>query len=183
MSFPAFLDTCTIFGAAITDFVLDLAERGTFRPLWSERVLIELERSLVRRGIEPAAVAYRITAMREAFPDAKVTGYEDLISQMTCDDDDRHVLAAAVRANAEVIVTFNLRHFPQTSLDPYQITTVHPDDFLLDQLDLYPQATLQSLEDTSGRYENPAMTVETFLGLLAKAGTPRFAAAALEQLR
>ena len=183
MSFPAFLDTCTVFGAAITDFVLDLAERGTFRPLWSEHVLTELQRSLVRRGIEPGAVEYRIEAMKRAFPDANVTGYEDLISQMTCDDEDRHVLAAAVRANAEVIVTFNLRHFPQSSLEPYQITSVHPDDFLLDQLDLYPQATLQSLEDTSGRYEKPAMTVETFLGLLAKAGVPRFAEAAAERRR
>ncbi|MDP9027043.1 MAG: PIN domain-containing protein [Actinomycetota bacterium] len=183
MSFPAFLDTCTIFGAAINDFVLDLAERGTFRPLCSEHVLAELERSLVRRGIDPDAVAYRIGAMRTAFPDANVTGYEDLISQMTCDDDDRHVLAAAVRANAEVIVTFNLKHFPQSSVEPYQISTVHPDDFLLDQLDLYPQATLQSLEDTSGRYEKPAMTVDTFLGLLAKAGAPKFAEAAAEQLR
>jgi len=183
MSFPAFLDTCTVFGAAITDFVLNLAERGTFRPLWSEHVLAELERSLVRRGIDPDAVVYRVGAMRTAFPDANVTGYEDLITQMTCDDDDRHVLAAAVRANAEVIVTFNLKHFPQSSLDPYQISTVHPDDFLLDQLDLYPQATLQSLEDTSGRYEKPAMTVDAFLGLLTKSGTPRFAEAAAEKLR
>ena len=183
MSFPAFLDTCTVFGAAITDFVLDLAERGTFRPLWSEQVLTELQRSLIRRGIDSSAVEYRIQAMRRAFPDANVTGYEDLIAQMTCDDDDRHVLAAAVRANAEVIVTFNLRHFPESSLEPYQITSVHPDDFLLDQLDLYPQGTLQSLEDTSGRYEKPAMTVETFLGLLAKAGVPRFAEAATERRR
>jgi hypothetical protein len=115
--------------------------------------LTELQRSLSHCGDE------------EGIPWCERNCYEDLISQMTCDDEGRHVLAAAVRANAEVVVTFNLRHFPQTSLEPYQITSVHPDDFLLDQLDLYPQATLQSLEDTSGRYEKPATCRSDFNGV------------------
>jgi len=73
-----------------------------------------------------------------------VTGYDSLIDGMTNDPKDRHVLAAAVRANAEVIVTFNLRDFPEPALKPYDILTVHPDDFLLDQLDLYPGLTIEA---------------------------------------
>lgn len=74
--------------------------------------------------------------MRTAFPDARVTGYESLIPAMTNHPKDRHVLAAAARADAAVIVTANLKDFPAAALEPYQIDAVHPDDFLLDQLEL-----------------------------------------------
>ena len=76
--------------------------------------------------------------MTRSFPGADVTGYESMIGGMTNDPKDRHVLAAAVRADAEAIVTFNLKDFPEAALEPYGITPIHPDDFLLDQLDLYP---------------------------------------------
>lgn len=175
MTFPALLDTCTLFGGALCDLTLELAEQGTFRPLWSEGILTELDRNLRRRGIPDDAVNYRIATMREAFPDALVEGYEDLVDQMRCDKKDRHVLAAAVRANAEVIVTFNLRDFPEESLQPYQIEAIHPDDFLLDQFDLYPAATIRAVEEITGRYEAPAMSNQEFLERIDKAGAPKFA--------
>jgi hypothetical protein len=65
-----------------------------------------------------------------------VTGYESLVDGMRNDPKGRHVLVAAVRANAEVLVTFNVRDFPEPALKPYDITAVHRDEFLLDQLDL-----------------------------------------------
>lgn len=141
-TFPAFLDTCTLFGAYLCDTLLRLAEAGTFRPLWSAGVLGELERNLVdKRGLGKEAVLYRIGEMRRSFPDAEVRGYEDLTESMTCDAKDRHVLAAAVRGRAEVLVTVNTDDFPYASTAPYDLVVVHPDDFLLDQLDLYPGAT------------------------------------------
>ena len=96
--FPAFLDTCTLYGAYLCDSLLRLAEAGTYRPLWSADVLDELERALVVRGLEKKAVTHRIGEMRRAFPDAEVRGYENLVGRMTCDPKDRHVLAAAVRS-------------------------------------------------------------------------------------
>lgn len=80
--------------------------------------------------------------MRREFPDAMITGYEPLISEMTNDRKDRHVLAAAVRANAAIIVTANMKDFPPHACTPYDVGVVHPDDFLLDQLDLYEEETL-----------------------------------------
>jgi predicted nucleic acid-binding protein len=139
--FPAFLDTCTLYGAYLCDSLLRLAEVGAYRPLWSADVLDELERALVARGLPQGAVKYRIGEMRRAFPDADVRGYESLVETMTCDPKDRHVLAAAVRSDAAVLVTFNTDDFPDTSTAAYDITVVHPDDFLLDQLDLYPGHT------------------------------------------
>jgi predicted nucleic acid-binding protein len=180
--FPAFLDTCTLYGAYLCDSLLRLAEAGTYRPLWSAAVLDELERALVARGLEQKAVAHRIGEMRRAFPDAEVRGYENLVETMTCDPKDRHVLAAAVRSDAAVLVTFNIGDFPDTSTAAYDITVVHPDDFLLDQLDLYPGHTVAALRDQARSYSAPAMSIEDLLGRLASAGVPKFAAEARRHL-
>ncbi|WP_210415863.1 PIN domain-containing protein [Humibacter ginsenosidimutans] len=138
MTFPAFFDTNVLFGAILNDVVLRMCARGLFRPLWSPGVLEELRRSLIKHGAAPDSVARRIEAMTASFPDALVTGYEPLLAEMTCDSKDRHVLAAAVHAKAEVLVTFNVRDFPPESIASHDLEIVHPDNFLLDQLDLYP---------------------------------------------
>ncbi|MBB5825127.1 PIN domain-containing protein [Micromonospora carbonacea] len=114
--------------------------------------------------------------MREAFPDAMVGGYESLIDGMTNDPKDRHVLAAAVRANAEVLVTFNIADFPEPALKPYDVLAVHPDDFLLDQLDLYPAQTLDVLHRQAHVYRREPTTVPGLLVLLGRTGVPQFAA-------
>ncbi|MGO1544785.1 MAG: PIN domain-containing protein [Gulosibacter sp.] len=173
MAFPAFLDTCTVFGGALNDLLLTLAERRTFRPLWSRGVLAELERNLVKRGLSHEAVRRRIDAMQAAFPDAEVHGYEALTEQMLCDDDDKHVLAVAVRSNAAVLVTFNLRHFPAPALHPYDIEVVHPDEFLLDQLDLHRAETLSAVRHLLDIYEHPPLTLQDLLEQLRRAGVPQ----------
>lgn len=156
MAFPAFLDTCVLYPAYLCDTLLRLAEAGAYRPLWSADVLTELRRNLIEVGIAADQVDYRISQMRETFPGAAVAGYESLIEAMTNDPKDRHVLAAAVRANAEVIVTFNTNDFPEHALKDYEITAVHPDDFLLDQLDLYPGVTLDVLHQQVAAYRHEA---------------------------
>ena len=97
---------------------------------------------------------------------------------MTCDPKDRHVLAAAVRGRAEVLVTFNTRDFSAQSTEPHDITVSHPDDFLLDQLDLHPGITIGVLKAQAASYATPTMTVEDLLGRLAAAGVPKFASEA-----
>jgi predicted nucleic acid-binding protein len=182
-TFPAFLDTCTIYGAYLCDTLLRLAEAGTYRPLWSAGVLEELERNLLRLELSQESITYRISQMQHAFPDAEIRGYESLIDSMTCDEKDRHVLAAAVRANAEVLVTFNVDDFPAESTEPYDITLSHPDEFLLDQLDLYPGITLAVIRSQAAAYKSPEMTPGELLGRLAAAGVPRFAAEMLRHLQ
>lgn len=175
MRFPAFLDTSAVFGGALNDLLLTLAERGMFRPLWSQGVFDELERNLEHRNLPASAIAHRIAMMRGAFPDAEVIGYTDLIDTMKCDDGDRHILAAAVRANAALLVTFNLRHFPAEALEPYDIEARHPDEFLLDQLELHESTVLAGVTDVLSSYENPPMTLAEYLDLLARSGVSRFA--------
>jgi len=177
VAFPVFFDTCAIYDAGLADLLLTMAENGLFRPLWSDNVLAELRDALVEAGIDEDGVEHRIASMNDTFPDARVTGYEALIPQMDCNEDDRHVLAAAARSGAAVLVTFNLKHFPMTALADYELTVVHPDEFLLDQLDLYQAKTVEAVIQVTAQYENPPVTIAEFLDLLKRSGVPKFAKA------
>lgn len=182
MAFPAFFDTCSLYGVVLSDLIIWLADGGAFRPLWSADIIEELRRNLVSNGLAPNVVEKRLTSMTRYFPDAMVEGYEHLVTGMRCDENDRHVLAAAVRSNAEVLVTFNLRDFPDESTSTFNIEVVHPDDFLLDQLDLFPGVVVRTLHHLSSTYDSPPLSVEELLQSLANAGVPRFAQDALRFL-
>ena len=92
-----------------------------------------------------------------------------------CDPKDRHVLAAAVRADAAAIVTFNLDDFPARSVGPYQVEVLHPDEFLLDQLDLAPSVVLDELRLQAAANRREPRSVTTLLDALERAGAPAFA--------
>lgn len=183
MAFPALLDTCVLYPAYLCDTLLRLAEAEAYRPLWSNDILTELRRNVIEAGIRYERVDRRIAHMTRSFPDAMVTGYETLMDGMTNDPKDRHVLAAAVRANAEVVVTFNVRDFPEQALKPYDILAVHPDDFLLDQLDLYPGLTIDVLEQQAASYRREPTTIAGLLPLLKRTGLPQFTADIRRHLR
>lgn len=155
----------------LSDLLLRLADAQMYEPLWSAEILDE-----VRRHV-PDSANSRVDRMARAFPLAAVEGYVGLMSAMTNHEKDRHVLAAAVRGDANLIVTANLRDFPEAALVPYGIEAVHPDDFLLDQLDLDPERVLQVLVDQRGDYTRPELQVEEFYRTLALV-VPGFATAA-----
>lgn len=137
MAFVAVLDACVLVPHPLFDTLMRTAHAGLYEARWSEQILTEVERTLVRRlGHSPERASIRISAMRLAFPHAGVTGHEDLVDAMRNDPKDRHVLAAAVRAGAGAVVTANLKDFPRAALEPYGIDPLHPDDFLLDLMDL-----------------------------------------------
>ncbi|KGI79925.1 DNA-binding protein, partial [Actinopolyspora erythraea] len=104
------------------------------------------------------------------------TGYESLLPTMTNDEGDHHMLATAVRGNAAVIVTANLRHFPEHALKPYEIEAVHPDEFLLDQLDLHPARVMASLSRQVSAYTREPTTIAGLMNRLEQTGLPKFAA-------
>ncbi|MEA5053414.1 MAG: PIN domain-containing protein [Propionicimonas sp.] len=134
MGFPALLDTNALYAAVLADTLLRIAEEGAYRPHWSPDILDELRRNLMENaGISEAQAAHRIDQMEQAFPDASVTGYAGLIDGLRCDPKDRHVLAAAIHGQCQVIVTFNTKDFPPESVDELGIAVVHPQDFLLDR--------------------------------------------------
>jgi predicted nucleic acid-binding protein len=164
------LDTCVLLKSYLCDTLLSVAEEGTFRPLWSDHILTELRRNLVKAGAKQEAVEHRLTQMTTFFPDARVSGYEGLIGSMTNDLKDRHVLAAAVAGRADILVTENLRDFPPASTAHLRITVTGQDDFLLGLLELYPDAVLDALRRQASRYRREPRTVAALLAILAGPG-------------
>ena len=183
---PAFgvvLDACVLFPAALRDTLLRAADVGLYRLHWSDMILEEVRRNLVAQERTTELQAQRlITVMDEAFPDAAVRGFESLVEQMTNDPKDRHVLAAAVRAGAQVIVTANLRDFPQPALDPYEVEAQSPDEFLTNLLDLAPRRMLRLLHDQEADLRAPSMTVLEVLDEIT-VQAPEFAGLARQMLR
>lgn len=112
--------------------------------------------------------------MNLAVRDVLVTGHEPLVDGLTLPDpDDRHVLAAAIRAGAQVIVTFNLRDFPAAALEPYGVEAKHPDAFVLDTLDLAPAAVGAAVVDQARALRNPPTPLGDLLETLSGCGLPR----------
>ncbi len=183
--FSTFLDACVLVPIALADTLLRLAEAGLYRPLWSVRVLDEMVDAIetVHPNLTDGAAKTRCDAMQAAFDDACVTGWESLESGITLPDpDDRHVVAAALRGRADVIVTANLRDFPSDLLGSIGLEVQHPDDFLLNQLDLQPDLTMATLHRQAAATKRPAITTPVLLGHLAKCGVPSFASEAAHQL-
>ncbi|MBD8505067.1 PIN domain-containing protein [Hoyosella sp. G463] len=181
MSFPVVLDACVLVPLPVCDLMLRLADAGLYRPLWSEEILDEVERNLPKLGVTPARAAKRISQMRNAFPSSAVTGYERLVPTMGNHPKDRHVLAAAVRAGAQAVVTANLKDFPADALAPFGIEALHPDDFLQDLLDLDAALVLRCLRDQQEECRKPAFSLSQLLDALARA-VPGFANQATQAL-
>lgn len=159
MRYTAVLDANVLVPNALADLLLRLAERGFYRPLWSNEILAEVLRTVVKvhPDIEPARIENRLRQMGEAFLDACVTGWEPLVPGLQLPDvRDRHVLATAIGGRADAIVTANLKDFPACALDPHEISTIHPDEFLLDQFDLRPaEVTTVIVEQANARRRPP----------------------------
>ena len=179
----AVLDACALVPIRLATTLLWLSEAGIFELLWSDRILDEVQRNLPKLGISEEKAAHRVRTMRDAFGEAAlVDDFDHLIADMTCDPKDRHVLAAAVRAEADTLVTFNLKDFPPESTSGWQVDAVHPDTFLTGLLAEDPLGVVEALRRGSADLRNPAQTATEFLSSLT-ATVPIFANLAADQIR
>ena len=109
--------------------------------------------------------------MDQAVPDALVEGYEALVLGLTLPDpDDRHVLAAAIRCGASVIVTFNQKDFPAEVLELYGIEAQHPDEFVENVLDLDTAAVVSAAQRQRAQLKHPPLDVDAYLEILQRQG-------------
>lgn len=124
-----------------------------------------------RADLTPEQIQRTATLMNTAVPDAMITGFEPLIDSVDLPDvDDRHVVAAAVRSNAEIIVTFNLKDFPVPALDAFGIEALHPDDFVMDLFDLNRALILSAVTTQRSNLRKPPMSVDDYLEALLRQG-------------
>ena len=181
--FIVVLDTCSFLRPTLCDVLLCAAEYALFRPIWTKETLDQVSDRLVDRfGIAPERAAYVINQHQSMFPEAEIAGYETLIPVMTNDDVHRPLLAAAVLAKAQVIVTARPERFPRNSCANYNIEALSPDDFLCDLLDVDYDRMLVVLSTLSTRRTLPAKTIDQLLAALESSGCPMFAAAAREEI-
>ncbi|MCG5511512.1 PIN domain-containing protein [Ectothiorhodospira lacustris] len=147
MRFVVVYDACVLYPAPLRDLLMRLAISGLYAARWTEQIHDEWTRNLLKKRTELAdALPRTVGLMNQAVPDALVTGHEPLIPALQLPDpDDRHVLAAAIRAGAQLIITFNLKDFPTDTLASFGVEAVHPDTFLEQQFELNEGLVLRTV--------------------------------------
>lgn len=173
--FSVVFDACVLYPAPLRDLLMRLALADLFIARWSDAIHEEWITALLRQGRFKREDLEKVRDLMDAHArDAKITGFENLIETLELPDpDDRHVLAAAIRAGADAIVTFNQKDFPDEVLKQYDIETIHPDDFIYYQIELAPGAACTAIRMQREALKNPAMDRETFLAILQKQQLPQ----------
>lgn len=171
--FTALYDACVLYPAPLRSLLMYLALTDLFRAKWTDEIHEEWMRNVL--ADYPDMGRQQVERIRDLMNmhvrDCLVTGYEDLIASLTLPDpNDRHVLAAAIKAGADVIVTMNLRDFPEDVLKKYGIEAQHPDIFITHLLDLAaPQVCAAAKKQREG-LKNPALSVNDYLQALERQG-------------
>lgn len=171
--FTVVFDACVLYPAPLRDFLMWLGLSGLFRARWSAQIHDEWKRNLLKNRPDlTAAQLDRTSAMMDAaIPDALVTGHEALIEGLILPDpDDRHVLAAAIRCGASVIVTFNEKDFPAQTLGSFGIEAQHPDEFADNLFDLDQAAVVAAAQRQRQTLKSPHIDTERYLDILRKQG-------------
>lgn len=171
--FTAFYDANVLYPAELRNLLMHLALTGLFRATWSADVHEEWICALLRNRPDLSREKLERTRqlMDKHAEDALVTGYEDLVPGLNLPDpDDRHVLAAAIVASANVIVTVNVRDFPHDVLAPFGLDAQHPDEFVLHLLDLAPGIVAAAARNHRESLKNPPKTVDEYLDTLEAQG-------------
>lgn len=164
--YSAFLDANVLHPAFLRGAMLWFASERLLRPVWSAGVLEEWRRSLKRRhtDLDDTKVDQLQQLMLEHFPDAMVEGYEPFIEALELPDpDDRHVLAAAIVGKCHGIITANTKHFPDNAVRPHQLEIVHPDDFIVNIIDIDETKALTACRNHRAAMTKSAPTQDEYL--------------------
>lgn len=170
--FTIVVDACVLVRVLPRNIILSLAEAGLFRPRWSETILEEMERALrdkIYKGKDNAAelAATQRARISIAFDEALAHDYEAClpVDIKLPDDNDRHVIAAAIKVGASVIVTDNVKDFPIDVLAPLDIEVKTADDFIADTLGL-PEGhreAVAAIRKMRERLKRPEITAKELL--------------------
>lgn len=175
--FTVVYDANVFYPAPLRDLLLRLAATRLFRARWTVQIREEWVRNLLanRKDLSPERILRTAELIDSHSHDCLVEGYEHLIPCLggMPDKDDRHVLAAAMKCGAELIVTFNLKDFPSSTLEEYGVEAIHPDDFITDLLDLDTSACIQAVREMRASLKNPPKTQDELLATLLKQQLPQ----------
>lgn len=174
--FNVLYDSCVLYPAPLRDLLMRLALTDLYHAKWTQEIHKEWMRNLLKNC--PDLTMERLESVRAKMDlhvrDGLVEGYEELIDGIKLPDpNDRHVLAAAIKANAQTIVTYNLSDFPLSALSKYEIDAQHPDEFLRHLLDLAPAKVIATVQETRKSLKNPPKSSSEYLATLEKQSLPQ----------
>jgi hypothetical protein len=169
--YTALVDSCSLAGVLQRNLILTLAEAEFFRLRWSSRILDDAEKAISRihdrRGREDhlALAARQRANMEAAFEDAMVLNFDDFTpsEEGWPDKDDLHVVAAALKTQASVIVTENLKHFPEGKMRALNVEVRSADDFIADTIELDAPRAVAAIRRMRERFKKPEKTGEALL--------------------
>jgi predicted nucleic acid-binding protein len=179
MAFVVVYDANVLYPSTLRDVLIRVAQAGLVQAKWTDDILDETFRSLKenRPDLDPSRLDRTRTLMNAAVRDCLVTGYTPLIEALDLPDpDDRHVLAAAIRSRAQMIVTYNTGDFPAENLMRWDVEAKHPDDFLVDQFHLDAVALHKAVQATADAWANPPGTASDVTDSLERSGLAQAAA-------
>ena len=170
--FTALYDASVLYPYMLRGLLVGLATTGLFRAKWTERINDEWTNAVHRtNGTDLGKLRKWASLMNEAVDDCLVRDCDSLADGLALPDaDDRHVVAAAIKGRADVIVTANLRHFPQEPLSTFGIEPQHPDEFVTHLLDLDPMRVCQIAKEQREAMKNPPFSREEYFRSLEKQG-------------
>lgn len=170
--YTAVLDACVLHPAFLRGSLLWFADERLFRPVWSETIFDEWERSLARRfGDDAGKLGAQRAIMDRAFPGAMTAVPQTLIDGLRGPDaDDRHVIGAAIVSKADAIVTTNLKDFPPDLCEPMKIEVIHPDEFLVAVIDLHPERAVAACRKHRAVLKSPPYSADEFVAKFEAAG-------------
>lgn len=169
--FKCVLDTNVIYPIEIRDLLFWFAHFDMYTPKWSEHIFDEWKDVMMRKGVSEEEANKRVERANIAFPDALVNNYSGLINSLELPDPkDRHVLAAAIKTNANIIVTNNIKDFPTDYLASFGLTAKTADDFLTDIIDLNPEQAIKAFKQLVLNRRNPDLDEFQVLDILRKRG-------------
>jgi predicted nucleic acid-binding protein len=167
----AVYDACVLYPAPLRDLLVQLATTRIFCAKWTDLIHDEWTRNLLnnRPDLKAEQIARVRNLMNIGVQDSLVTDFEFLITGLELPDlDDCHVLAAAIKAEANVIVTFNLKDFPVGMIAKYGVEAQHPDVFIGELIDRNPQEVIQAINTIRSRLKNPPQTFDNYMETLLK---------------
>lgn len=176
-TYTVILDACVLYPAPLRSYLLYLAQTGLYRARWSNFIHDEWIRNALKNNpnLHPEALVRTRALMDKHAVSPLVLGFEQLINSIDLPDkNDRHVVAAAIVGQAEGIITFNLKDFPDEPLAEFGLSAIHPDIFLSDMFELNQSVVVGAAQRHRRGLQNPPMTAQAYLDCLQRQKLPRF---------
>ncbi|MXW59842.1 MAG: PIN domain-containing protein [Acidimicrobiia bacterium] len=184
MAFVAMYDASVLHPGSLRDLLVRLGQSGLFQAKWTEVALQEAFATIIDEQPElEQRLEQTRQLMADSIPDATVRGYEPLIPSLELSTTYyRHVLAAAIACNAQVIVTSNPRSFPDEEIARYNIEAQTPDEFVVNVFELAPARVVGIVQDQAAALTNHETGFDDLLDRLRAVGLPRPIAAIRQSL-